>query len=564
VIEVPFDWTTLFAPERRESLAPVLLRYATARRWFRSKARPILKAAVLDAVLLPSKSDAGAGPYALVLLEVTYVDGPSETYVLPLGFATRERMKQIEERSPHAVVTSVLVRGDSPDSAGGEPGLVFDALVAPEPATLLLDLIRDQRSLEGQRGSLAPIQLADIHWPAQTELEPRVSTAEQSNTNIIYGSHFILKMFRSLSQGTNPEYEMGRYLSEHGFPATARLDGALEYRARGREPATLAVLQRFVPNQGDAWAMTLTALERLFRGVLARPPPSESTHEEHEEPGNPRTGAPAARETLTALVGPYVKLAERLGQRTGELHITLAEERRDPAFAPEPFTLADQEAFQQSAASLLRRTFALLRTCEAKLPEVSRLLAVDMLAREDAIEAKFGATLRRNQGDASPLAEVKRIRCHGDYHLGQVLFTGDDFIIIDFEGEPARPLEERRQKRCPLVDVAGMLRSFDYAAAAGLRAARRPEDRPTGHDLALWAEAWRDWGSTAFLEGYAHATAGAAFIPSGPGGDVIRMQLLDLYLLEKCIYEIGYELNNRPDWVEIPLGGLKRLLARTA
>jgi maltose alpha-D-glucosyltransferase/alpha-amylase len=258
---------------------------------------------------------------------------------------------------------------------------------------------------------------------------------------------------------------------------------------------------------------------------------------------------PEAREAI----GSYLDRARLLGVRTGELHRVLASERTDPAFAPEPFDALYQRSLFQSVRTAVREQLRLLARRSRTLPERAQADAAAALALEPAVDALLGQLLGRRFGGL-------RIRCHGDLHLGQVLDTGRDFVITDFEGEPGRPLGERRLKRSALTDVAGMLRSFHYAAMGSLvRTASagsvRDEDQAS---LEAWTRYWYLWVSAAFLGGYGEAVAGTSVLPAG---DEERAVLLDVLLLRKAFYELDYELNNRPDWVAIPLQGIVSLLA---
>jgi maltose alpha-D-glucosyltransferase/alpha-amylase len=236
-----------------------------------------------------------------------------------------------------------------------------------------------------------------------------------------------------------------------------------------------------------------------------------------------------------------------LGERTAELHLALASDPDDRSFAPEPFTSHYQRSLYEALRTRKERAIQLLRAGMPKLTEAQRALAQRLLDREKAATDSLKRLMRQR-------VTALRIRCHGDYHLGQVLHTGSDFVIVDFEGEPDRALTERRFKRSGLSDVAGMLRSFHYAATYGLRRQARPQDVPP---LAPWAELWRTWVSAAFLRAYLAKAAGAVFMPKS--NDEIPM-LIELYVLEKAFYEVGYELNNRPEWVDIPLQGLLQML----
>jgi maltose alpha-D-glucosyltransferase/alpha-amylase len=396
-----------------------------------------------------------------------------------------------------------------------------------------------------------------VAWPARSfrgerldlaALEPSLLRAEQSNTSVIYGDRWILKLFRrNTDEGLNPDLEIGLFLTtKASFPYTPAVDGALEYQRPRGGSRTLGILQRFVHNEGDAWRYTLDTLGTYFEEALTRTP----------QPGSlpAATGAlvdmsekeipPACEE----VIGPYMESARLLGQRTGELHLALASERTDPIFAPEPFTALDRRSLYQSFRTSAAQSLTALKRRQTSLPEDTRAGARKIVSLEKEILKRFHAVVEQN-------ITGMRIRCHGDYHLGQVLYTGKDFIIIDFEGEPARPIGERRLKRSPLRDIAGMLRSFHYAAVTKLRSGEfRPEDAPA---LQPWAEFWRLWVSVAFLKSYFETTREADLLPKRKAETATS---LDLYLLEKVVYEIRYELNHRPDWVSVPIQGILELL----
>jgi maltose alpha-D-glucosyltransferase/alpha-amylase len=364
----------------------------------------------------------------------------------------------------------------------------------------------------------------------------------------LYGDQFILKLYRRLEEGINPELEIGRYLTEtQSFPHSAPMAGALAYHRRDRDPVTLAILQRFVVNEGDAWSYTLNSLGHYYDTVL--------TQQQQGTRGAPQKSllamvnadpSPLAEE----LIGVYLEAASTLGQRTGELHVALAQAVDDPDFAPEPFTDFYRRNLCQRMLGQANQTFQLLRQRLPHLPDAVQHDAQQVLEQQNVIRRQF-RILRDGKITAM------RIRCHGDYHLGQVLYTGRDFAIIDFEGEPARSLSVRRMKRSPIRDVAGMLRSFHYATYAALLGQGvnvRPEDYPT---LEPWAQFWYEWVGATFLRAYLEVARQGHFLPQEPEHLQI---LLDASLLEKALYELTYELNSRPDWVQVPLLGILQLL----
>ena len=363
----------------------------------------------------------------------------------------------------------------------------------------------------------------------------------------VYGNRFIMKLFRRLDDGVSPDLEVGRFLTTRtSFEHAPALLGAVEYRRPEREPLTLGVVHEFVPNAGDAWRYTLDAVDHFFELVLTRNADLASWGE--------RSGPVVSDEPvvyppfIVESVGMYLESARLLGQRTAELHLALGSQEDEPGFAPEPFTALYQRSLYQSLRAKADQSLILLAKRVRTLPPEVRESADAVLAARDAVTARFRAVTQR------PLTGM-RIRCHGNYHLGKVLHTGRDFVILDFGGEPSRTLGERRLKRSPLIDVAGMLRSFDYAAVSALIDGRvRPEDVET---LRPWAEEWRYWVSRAFVDAYRQTATVSGFLPRSVGD--LRL-LLDCYQLEKALYEVALELNYRPLWTWIPLRGIRDLL----
>ncbi|MCB1919414.1 MAG: alpha-amylase, partial [Candidatus Competibacteraceae bacterium] len=379
---------------------------------------------------------------------------------------------------------------------------------------------------------------------------------DSSNTTIAIGNRMLLKGYRRLQPGISPELEMGRFLTDvAAFGNAAPLAGALEYEDEENGTViALAILQGFVANQGDAWTYTLDYLKRFFDDCLSQ----------QTEPAVPETDESPSPHAV------FLLFATTLGRRTGELHRALAQTTGNPAFDPEPITAADMTHWLDQIREEVEMTFERLRQALDRLPEAVRDLANQVLDAQiglpragryaslaaQVLEARGAAAARSAQVEAMTPHAMKT-RYHGDYHLGQVLVAKDDVIIIDFEGEPARSLEERRGKHSPLRDVVGMLRSFNYAAHAALRqvTADGASDRET---LLSHAHEWEQQTRTAFLAGYTEAAGDSPGYPADP--DQVRV-LLELFALEKACYELRYELDNRPAWVEIPLGGLCELLS---
>jgi maltose alpha-D-glucosyltransferase/alpha-amylase len=444
-------------------------------------------------------------------------------------------------------VISRVTLTDVPER-GAVHGVLYDALAAEPFNAALLGAMASGATAAGSAGRLVGDAFAALReFAAGPALAARAMTVDQSNSGVLYGDRFLLKLFRVIEDGPSAELEIGRFLAGradyHGVP---RLAGALEYRQPGREPSTLGTLFELVANQGDAWQLAQDELDRYYDRVL--------TDEHHPEapPLGSGTLLERARAPLSDRVvdwlGPFLDRVRLLGRRTAELHLELASAPDDPLFAPEPYDIMHQQSSYGSVIAHVARTFDLLRGRLAALGADQRALAEAVLARETELDRVLARITRRR-------IDVIRTRTHGDYHLGQVLWTGDDFMIIDFEGEPGRPVSQRRFKRNPLRDVAGMLQSLRYASIAELRSGRRrPEDVAR---LEPWARAWSAWMSAAFLAGYLERARGSRILPRS---DADLVLLLEFFLLEKCVYEISYELNNRPDWLEIPLRALLDLL----
>ncbi len=349
----------------------------------------------------------------------------------------------------------------------------------------------------------------------------------------------------------NPDFEIGRFLTEHGFARTPALAGALEYLRPGLEPGTLAVLQALVKHQGSGWEFTIDDLRRYYERVAARVKRTDRQEGRDGQAGmEGREGldGPSPPPFFVALEHWYLASATTLGRRTAELHRTLAA-GSDPAFAPAPLDRAALIALADQMRAHADGSLDMLAQRLGTLNDVSRAHADMVLSRRAALMARFDE-LRSLE------AAGLRIRIHGDYHLGQVLRTEEDFVILDFEGEPARPIAERRAKQSPLKDVAGMIRSYSYAAYAALFAftTHAPDDYAA---LERWADTWQHWAADAFWKSYTTAIGDSPLLPVD---ETARRALLGAFALDKALYELGYELNNRPEWVRVPLIGIEKLI----
>jgi len=530
-------WESALAGGAKERFESVLVRYIPQRRWFAGKARRVKTATISDVITVP-----GAENYAyLTSVVIGYADGDPDTYMLPIAYANPAEASHIIERWPHAAIAWARNPGEE------ARGLLYDALGPANFAEAMLGSIARHKRAAGGAGTLVGSTtraFARLRGPETVRLEAQLSIAEQSNNSVIFGERLMLKVFRRLEEGVNPELEVGRFLTENtNFSQIAPLAGTLEYRRPTGEPVSIAILQGYVPNQGDAWQHTLNTVAHYFNApeLVGMQPPTL-----------PRSLLEASRlepsELAVKAIGGYLDSARLLGRRTAELHAALSSDPTDPGFAPERISPLDQRSIYQSISGLSMRAIDLLRTQVNKLPADAKEEARKVLELDSRIASMLKAFLARR-------LNTTRIRVHGDYHLGQVLYTGHDFVIIDFEGEPTRSLYERRLKRLAMRDVAGMLRSFSYASQAALRSQEiAPERLP---ELHAWARFWVDSVSAVFLRSYLTTAGNASWVSQNQ--DDLELQLSTM-LLEKALYELRYELNLRPDWVRIPLRGILDLV----
>jgi maltose alpha-D-glucosyltransferase/alpha-amylase len=523
----------VLAGRQRDALSRALLRYVRGRRWFGGKARTVSGLFVNDVVTLPH--DAGV----LTIVEIDFTDGEPQRYLLPLAVAQARRA---EEQDGARAATLIARLRDG--------ALLYEPVVDEPFAYALLGTIERRRQLKGKNGVVHGTPARALRELRGTgELHAQALRGEQSNTAIVFSDRLFLKLFRRLEPGENTDLEVTRFLTEEtSFRNTPRVAGSIHYdAASGGEPTTVAILQQYMPNAGDAWKFTLDEISRFFERVLSNERAIEAMVKATPPDRPLALSARSAPDVAHELIASYLSDAATLGLRTAEMHLALASRDDIPSFAPEPFTPHYQRSIYQSIRAQAVQTMALLRRRGKSIADAEQLLA-----RDAELQQRIHALLDGKIGGL-------RIRTHGDYHLGQVLRTGSDFVIIDFEGEPARPLSERRIKRSALRDVAGMLRSFHYAPHAVVHGQSqgsviRAEDVDK---LETGARFWHRWVSAAFLRAYFEASANAAHLPKTREEIAV---LLDAYLIEKALYEVVYELNSRPEWVRIPLRGLMELV----
>jgi maltose alpha-D-glucosyltransferase/alpha-amylase len=534
-------WDVLKGKNGERLCATVMPHYLQRVFWFRGKGRVISQIRVIDSCRLKQLDQ----QFQLVFLQVTYTELNPEIYLIPMTWLSNEQVQALSDRHPLATITTL--------SLGDVEGVLCDAIYFEEFRELLFELIANLARVHGTNGSeLVGLRGSDVNKisPPRTALYPsRVASVEQNNSTIMYGDRMLFKMYRKLEEGINPEPEILRFLAEkkrfRNVPAYA---GKIEYRTSSSRVYDLGVLQNYITCHGDGWRSTLTSLTQFVEHLLSH---------KHDLPKLPPSlpklldvvdnGIPDQFRDLVR--GLHLEMAMLLGRRTAEMHRALASASTDSAWGMEEFSTLYQRSIFQSMRSLVRRSFQILTLSLHRLPDDAQRRAMEILASEkEIIDCLHKITGRR--------LSAMKCRIHGDFHLGQALFTGKDFVFIDFEGESPHSLSERRLKRSPLRDVAGMIHSFHFATMITLN----HHDSTHPDDIQLlepWLEAWYIYVSGSYLKAYLHSMKNSPLVPANR----IELEImLRCFLIEKVVHELRYELNNRPDWVDIPLRGLEILL----
>ncbi|GAA4334955.1 maltose alpha-D-glucosyltransferase [Pigmentiphaga soli] len=524
----------LLMPGSRQTLEHVVLpQYLARRRWFASKNQQITSARVVyGARMRAGSAETEQEELYLAEIEADVGDG-KERYVVPLGLIWEETLPPL----PMQLAIARVRRGPL-------VGMVTDAFSLRRFAVAMVENLRAATELQLPPGAGPQGRIRFLPEPGlenvtlDDDTAVRWLSAEQSNSSLVIGQSAVLKVVRRVVKGIHPEGEMTRHLTRLGFGNTASLLGEVVCEGADGQH-TLALLQQYVSNQGDAWTWTMNYLSRTLDNAAL----VDESAEDYEQ----------------ELLG-YAALASAIGRRLAQMHAVLAQPSDDPAFAPEPAGRDGVARWAEEAGAMLDRALDALAGVREWTDETLRNLAQSLMARRAELRASL-------QGMAARIDDARLTRIHGDFHLGQVLVVQNDAFLIDFEGEPARTIDERRAKSNPLRDVAGLLRSFDYAAAAAAGQAAASPATAAGatpvqavaqrRDVLL--EQFRQQATAAFLQAY-REEAGAA--PHQWYDGASEQTLLDLFLLEKAAYEICYEAANRPAWLGIPLRGLAQLVAR--
>ncbi len=508
-------WRISLSEKVREQLeGEVLPEFIAGRRWYAAKSEPVRRVEIADHV----EWKPGDRSWLVALARAQGTSEETQTYFLPLTLAWED----VDEGLVNALGSFTIAKARQQSQVG----VLADAFGDETFVRALVTAVGEGVQIKSERGSLhfkPTSAFAQVVGPDLAALPATMPSAQSSNTIVSLGDRVFLKGYRRLQAGVNPEVEIGRYLTDVvQFAHCVPVAGSVEYVAEDGRTATLALVQKYVYNQGSGWDYTLNYLDRFFEDI--------------------------SREATTAtgaeVHGGYTALVRTLGMRTAELHAAFAQSTGDPAFDPVPLAAPEVAAWTERVREEAIRALDRLERRRDALPEFARADADRLLAQRDRLLARIA-------GHANDRGEGSKTRLHGDYHLGQVLLVQNDFVITDFEGEPSRTMEERAQKHSPLKDVAGMLRSFDYAMHSALfkYIAERPDARSA---VELAGRQWQAQAVGAFLDGYDEVARGSRL-----GSARAEMNgLLELFVLEKAVYELKYEVDNRPDWVRIPLTGL--------
>ncbi len=513
----------LESPRRGQLEKEALPAYLPKRRWYAAKQQELRSARIALATLLPhAQARPHVMPAMLAEIEIT-TDKGEDRYLLPLGYIREE---DIVTALPQQLALARVRRAHA-------VGFLTDAFALDSFSYVILDLLRSNASLpcpDGEVRFISTDELASLDLGDEPAI--RRLSAEQSNSSLVIEDCAVLKLIRHLAPGIHPEAEMGRYLTQLGYANSPAMLGEVTRFGADGTPHTLMILQRFLHNQGDAWEYTLDTLERAIQHSTA-------------------TESISAEALAPELVDPeeeLTQLATMLGKRLGELHHALATPTDLPDFAPLDATEEDVRQWQQGARQQLEAAFDILRSKQDWSDSADAECAQRLLEQRETLLKKVEELARAGLGS-------KRIRIHGDFHLGQVLVAQGDVYIVDFEGEPARTLEQRREKNSPMRDVAGLWRSFDYAAAVARKSGQEDLGENAEGRKRQILDAFVPQSQQAFLAAYRKAAYGAHLPAQAEADDALRR----MFVLEKAAYEICYEAANRPAWLPVPLHGMGRM-----
>jgi len=530
-------WHEILSAKSKIDLREILSDYLQAQSWFKGKTKTTKLLAIKES--LPVKLAAGEDA-RWVFLQVDYVDSDTEIYSLPLAFADGAEAERLRHQFPERVIAEIKL------STPEQNGILYDAFGSQDFCAALLELIWRARRIKGAQGEIEALRLPELRkfMGASSPPKPLAGRNEQNNSSVIFEDKLLLKLFRRVEPGVNPELEMGRFLNSHGFSNCQTVAGSLEYAGQAGSRFTLAVVHALIPSATNAWDFALDALGRYYDRVItwvaqgqSAPPLSEPVH----------LLQPDFQPQVAETVGTFLESARLLGVRSAELHRVLASDFANKNFTPETSTPHHRRAVFQSMRNLAVQNLRLLRRQAGVLSAETQPLAQRVAELEPNIIQSYRAL-------SDLRVSALRLRLHGDFRLSQALWTGKDFVFIDFEGESSMPISERRLKHSPMRDVAMMLRSFHYAAAVGLEQHVQRGSIPPENMLRYqsWLRYWNLWVGVAYLKAYFQAISGAKILPDE---EEAMRTMLRAYLLDRMMNEVGRQLREGGDHLEIPLAG---------
>lgn len=520
------SWEEIISPEHESQFCnQILTEYLPKCRWFRGKAKKIIHISIANKIAFDS--------FIFLHLKVEYASHDAEIYLLPISF----RQSAGADDSQHALIAEV--------EFGNKRGVLIDSIYDEDFRQHLLNsVIMKKKQVKSRHGQLI-LQTSTAFSKmenAQLNQFSRVIASEQSNTSISFGDKAVLKFFRKIEDGLNPDYQISKYLTQSGkFKHTPQYFGSILHKEETNTSSVLAIIQEFIPNGGDMWQHSLDTIRLFFEQLLME-----------GQDLNAKGSSKDHKKKIETYIGVhYLEMIQLLGKRTAELHLALSKNTDDPELKPEPFTWMYQKSLYQSIRSQIKKSLSLLEQVQTKLNPDQQKIAKSLFDKREKLEQSFSCLQRIK-------FEGRKIRIHGDYHLGQVLYTGNDLSIIDFEGEPLVPLSERKLKKSPLQDVAGMIRSFHYVSIWGYDLFRQFRGQ-AANDVAAYGQEWYQVVKDKFTESYFNTMKEA-------GTDIVPRTIEDFHLLlnaltvQKAAYELSYEMQNRPDKVLVPIQGILKLM----
>ncbi len=548
-LETNEDWEVLLKDEKYK-LEPLLPDFLRKRKWFEGKDREIKEVTLQD--YFPVQDEENR--YFILLLQVEYSEGSSQIYTLPLGFTGGEKGEKLKSEAPQRILTNLIMTHDGKV----EHGILYDCLTDKRFCRIFLEWTARKKQVKGASGkaSFFSFKISQQRKEQGQDSEPVILASEQSASSVKVGNEWVLKLFRRVEQGNNPELGTRKTLREktsfHAFPPLA---GYLKYRKNSGGELTLAVLQPFIPNQGDTWEYTRDQIEHTFEKILTLPseikPPSYPSETFLDLAAIDHSCSPLIEE----LFNSYVPIAERLGKESAALHAALASIQDDPSFTPEPFTPFYQRALYQSLKNQILEGLSAVQGQIGKIPSEFRTFVPLLLNQEKKILKLFQILVNHK-------ILGYRIRCHGNLNLKKLLFTGEDFFFLGFEGETAKPLGERIIKRSPLLDAASMISSFhDVVYAALFRQKERGVPLEQLSILEDWVRIWSRRVSTVFLKSYQKylkSFSSNPFLIPEDSKDI--KDLILIYWVEKAFYRLRYAFSTRPHEIEIQAERVLRLM----